>query len=99
MTCPGKNILLLLILFSALTFAQRVDKIEVKSSKVFSDDEIKKWAGLNVGQNYYSGILDTSLTRITTALGYNGYFNFSFEGSLVEFSNDSQKVTLLLNIR
>jgi len=98
MTCPGKNILILLILFSALTFAQRVDNIEVKSSKVFSDDEIKKWAGLNVGQNYYSGILDTSLTRITTALGYNGYFNFSFEGSLVEFSNDSQKVTLLLNI-
>jgi len=98
MTCPGKNILILLISFSALTFAQRVDNIEVKSSKIFSDNEIKKWAGLNAGQNYFSGILDTSLFRITTALGYNGYFNFSFEGSNVEFSNDSQKVTLNLNI-
>jgi outer membrane protein insertion porin family len=98
MTCPGKNILILLILFSALALAQRVDNIEIKSSRVFSDDEIKKWAGLNVGQNYYSGILDTSLSRITTALGYNGYFNFSFDGSNVEFSSDSQKVTLMLNI-
>jgi outer membrane protein assembly factor BamA len=88
----------LLISFSALAFAQRVDNIEINSSRVFSDNEIKKWAGLNVGQNYFSGILDTSLSRITTALGYNGYFNFSFEGSSVEFSNDSQKVTLLLNI-
>ncbi|MCW8804895.1 MAG: BamA/TamA family outer membrane protein [Ignavibacteriaceae bacterium] len=88
----------MLILFSALAFAQKVDNIELKSSKVFSDNEIKKWAGLNVGQNYFPGILDTSLARITTALGYNGYFNFSFEGSMVEFSNDSQKVTLVLNI-
>ncbi|MCW9064909.1 MAG: BamA/TamA family outer membrane protein, partial [Ignavibacteriaceae bacterium] len=88
----------MLISFSALAFAQRVDNIEINSSRVFSDNEIKKWAGLNVGQNYFSGILDTSLSRITTALGYNGYFNFSFEGSNVEFSNDSQKVTLLLNI-
>ncbi len=98
MTCPCKNILILIIAFSAFAFAQRVDNIEIKSSKVFSDDEIKKWAGLNVGQNYYPGILDTSLSRITSALGYNGYFNFSFEGSNVEFSNDSQKVTILINI-
>ncbi len=98
MICPGKNILILLISFSALSFAQRVDNIEIKSSRVFSDNEIKKWAGLNVGQNYYSGILDTSFSRITSALSYNGYFNFSFEGSKVEFSSDSQKVTILLNI-
>ena len=98
MTCQGKNILILLLSFSALTFAQRVDNIEIKSSKVFSDDEIKKWTGLNVGQNYFPGILDTSLSRINSALSYNGYFNFSFEGSKVEFSIDSQKVSILLNI-
>jgi outer membrane protein insertion porin family len=98
MTCPGKNILILLMSFSALALAQKVDNIEITSSKVFSDDEIKKWAGLNVGQNYFSEILDTSFSRITSALSYNGYFNFSFEGSIVEFSSDSQKVTLLLNV-
>ena len=98
MTCQGKNILILLLSFSALTFAQRVDNTEIKSSKVFSDDEIKKWTGLNVGQNYFPGILDTSLSRINSALSYNGYFNFSFEVSKVEFSIDSQKVSILLNI-
>ncbi len=98
MTSPVKYISILLFSFSFLVFAQKVDKIEITSHKVFSDDEIKKWAGLNVGQNYFPGILDSSFSRITTALSFNGYFNFSFENSNIEFSNDSQKVTLLLNI-
>jgi outer membrane protein assembly factor BamA len=98
MTFQIKYILLLLVTTYVVVFAQKVDRIELKSNKVFSEDEIKKWAELNVGQNYFSGILDTSLSRISSALSFNGYFNPSFEGSLVEFSSDSQKVTLQLNI-
>jgi len=98
MTFQIKYILLLLVTSSVFVFAQKVDRIEIKSNKVFSEDEIKKWAGLNVGQNYFSGILDTSLSGISSALSFNGYFNPSFEGSAVEFTSDSQKVTLHLNI-
>jgi outer membrane protein assembly factor BamA len=98
MICPGKYIVLLMICFSTFTFAQRVEEIEINSSRIFSDTEIKSWAGLNVGQNYFPGIIDTSLTRISTALSYNGYFNPSFEESGVEFSTDSQTVTIKLNI-
>lgn len=98
MTTRSKYIFILLISFSALNYSQKVEKIEISSNKVFSDDEIQKWAGLNLGQNYFTGILDTSLARITTALSYNGYFNFSLEASTVEFSSDSQKVNILLNI-
>jgi outer membrane protein insertion porin family len=87
-----------MICFSTFTFAQRVEEIEINSSRIFSDTEIKSWAGLNVGQNYFPGIIDTSLTRISTALSYNGYFNPSFEESGVEFSTDSQTVTIKLNI-
>ena len=95
---PGKYIALLLISLSTFTFAQKVEEIEINSSRVFSETEIKSWAGLNVGQNYFPGIIDTSLTRISTALSYNGYFNPSFEESGVEFSSDSQTVTIKLNI-
>ena len=79
-------------------FAQKIEKIEINSNRIFSDGEIIKWAGLNEGQNFYPGILDSSLSRISTNLILNGYFNFSFEGSQFELSSDSQKVNLFLNV-
>ena len=93
-----KNILLYLLIFSLAAFAQKIEKIEINSNNVFSDGEIKQWASLNEGQNFYPGILDTSLSRISTNLISNGYFNFTFEGSQFELSSDSQKVNLLLNV-
>jgi len=98
MTCRGKYFLILLLILCACTFAQKINKIEITSNKVFSDNEIKRWAGLNEGQNYFSGVIDTSISRISTALGYSGYFYPSFNKSTVEFSLDSQSVTLYLNI-
>ena len=93
-----KNILLYFILFSVAAFAQKIEKIEINNNRVFGDGEILKWAGLNEGQNFFPGILDTSLSRISTNLISNGYFNFIFEGSQFELSTDSQKVNLFLNI-
>lgn len=93
-----KNILLCSFFFSIGIFAQKVEKIEFYGNKIFSESDYKKWAGLNEGQNYFSGLLDTSLSRISSNLISNGYFNFSFDGSKTEFSNDSQKVNLLLHI-
>ncbi len=98
MTSLSKKILLLTILISTLSFAQKVDKIEIESKKVFSDNELLRWAGLNEGQNYFTGILDSSLSRISTELGYNGYFYPITSNSSVEFSSDSQNVTLHLSI-
>jgi len=93
-----RNIFLLFITFFVTSFAQKIEKIDVGNNKVFSDDEIKKWAGLNEGQNYFPGILDSSFSRISSALSYNGYFNFSFEDSQIIFSSDSQQVDLVLNV-
>ena len=98
MICLIRNILLLVIFVSFTTFSQRIEKIEVNINKTFSDEEIEEWAGLNEGQNYFPGILDSSYSRISSALSYNGYFNFSFEGSQVVFSSDSQQVNILLNV-
>ena len=93
-----RKILFLLIIISFTAFSKRIEKIEVNNNKIFSDEEIEEWAGLNEGQNYFPGILDSSYSRISSALSYNGYFNFSFEGSQIEFSSDSQRVNLLLNV-
>ena len=93
-----KKIFPLLFIFSTITLSQKVGKIEVNGNSVFDDDEIMQWAGLNEGQIYFQGILDTSFSRISPALSYNGYFNFSFEGSGVNFSEDSSHVDIILNV-
>ena len=98
MTHLNKNILLYLLIFSLTAFAQRIEKIEINSNSIFSDGDIKQWASLNDGQNFFSRIIDTSLSRISTNLISKGYFNFIFEGSQFELSSDSQKVNLLLNV-
>jgi len=90
----NKNILLYFLFFSLAAFAQKIEKIEINSNRIFGDGEIIKGARLNEGQNFYPGILDTSLSRISTNLIFNGYFSFAFEGSQVELSSDSQKVNL-----
>ncbi len=82
----------------AILYPQRIDKIEINRNTTFSDTEILNWAGLNEGQNFYPYIIDTSLSRISSGLISNGYFNFSFEGSSYEFSSDSQNVNLFLNV-
>ena len=48
-----RNIFLLFITISVTAFAQKIEKIEIGNNKVFGDEEIKKWAGLNEGQNYF----------------------------------------------
>jgi outer membrane protein assembly factor BamA len=93
-----KNILLCFLIISLTSFGQKVDRIEVNNNSVYGDGEIIKWAGLNEGQNFYSGILDTSLSRISTNLISNGYFNFIFGGIQYELSSDSQKVNIFLNV-
>jgi outer membrane protein insertion porin family len=98
MTRLVRNILLLIVTFSITVFTQKIEKIEINNNQIFSDEEIKQWAGLNEGQSFYPGILDTSLNRIATALSSNGYFNFSFEGSKFESSVDTQKVDIFLSI-
>ena len=98
MTFEIKYLLILQLMFSVLIFAQKVDKIVIVDNKIFSEDELQKWAGLNLGQNYFPGIIDTSLSRISSALSLNGYFNPSFSGSGYDISSDSQKVFLNLKI-
>jgi outer membrane protein insertion porin family len=81
-----------------MAFSQKIETIDISNNKVFGDEELKKWAGLNEGQNYFPGILDSSFSRISSILSYNGYFNFSFEGSQISFSSDSQLVNFVLNV-
>lgn len=94
----SKNIFLFFLIGTSVLNAQKIDKIEINRNEIFNDSEILTWAGLNKGQNYFPAIIDTSLSRISTGLISNGYFNFSFDGSKSEYSQDSQKVSLIINV-
>ncbi|MCZ6701458.1 MAG: BamA/TamA family outer membrane protein [Ignavibacteria bacterium] len=89
---------LLLALYPFLMLSQVVDKIEVNTNTRISESEIISWAQTGKGSKIYKGILDSLKSRIAFNLSLRGFFNPEFEGSKLDFSADSQKVNIVLNI-
>lgn len=52
------------------------------------------WVQVGKGTKIYEGILDTIKSRLAFNLSLKGYFNPSFDGTSMEFSEDSQKVNI-----
>ncbi len=89
---------LLLAIYPFLLLSQVVDKIEVNTNSSISESEIISWTQTGKGLKIYKGILDSLKSRIAFNLSLKGFFNPEFEGSKLDFSADSQKVNIVLNI-
>ncbi len=88
----------LLAIYPFLLLSQVVDKIEVNTNSSISESEIISWTQTGKGLKIYKGILDSLKSRIAFNLSLKGFFNPEFEGSKLDFSADSQKVNIVLNI-
>ena len=89
---------LLFAIYPFLLLSQVVDKIEVNTNSSISESEIISWTQTGKGLKIYKGILDSLKSRIAFNLSLKGFFNPEFEGSKLDFSADSQKVNIVLNI-
>ena len=87
---------LLLLTYPFLLLPQVIDSFEITGNNNFKENEIIGWAQVGKGTSIYEGILDTIKSRIAFNYGLKGYFNPSFDGTMVEFSEDSQKVNIKL---
>ena len=87
---------LLLLTYPFLLLPQVVDDFEITGNNNFKDNEIIGWAQVGKGTRLYKGILDTIKSRVAFNLSLKGYFNPFFDGTAMEFSEDSQKVNIKL---
>ena len=87
---------LLLLTYPFLLLPQVVDDLEITGNNDFKDNEIIGWAQVGKGTKIYEGILDTIKSRVAFNHSLKGYFNPSFDGTVMEFSEDSQKVNIKL---
>jgi len=85
---------LLLLTYPFLLLPQVVDNFKITGNNDFEDNEIIGWAQVGKGTKIYEGILDTIKSRVAFNLSLNGYLNPSFDGTAMEFSEDSQKVDI-----
>jgi outer membrane protein insertion porin family len=85
---------LLLLTYPFLLLPQVVDNIEITGNNNFKDNEIIGWCQVGKGTTIYEGILDTIKSRVALNLSLKGFFNPSFDGTVMEFSEDSQKVNI-----
>ena len=87
---------ILLLTYPFLLLPQVVDNFEITGNNNFKDNEIIGWAQAGKGTRIYNGILDSIKSRVAFSLSLKGYFNPSFDGTSMEFSEDSQKVNIKL---
>jgi outer membrane protein assembly factor BamA len=87
---------LLLLTYPFLLLPQVVDEFEITGNNNFKNNEIIGWTQVWKGTRLYKGILDTIKSRVAFNLSLKGYFNPSFDGTAMEFSEDSQKVNIKL---
>ncbi|MGB5848091.1 MAG: POTRA domain-containing protein [Ignavibacteriaceae bacterium] len=85
---------LLLLTYPFLLLPQVVDNFEITGNNDFKDNEIIGWGQVGKGTKIYEGILDTIKSRVAFNLSLKGYFNPSFDETVMEFSEDSQKVNI-----
>lgn len=85
---------LLLLAYPFIILPQVVENFEITGNNDFKDNEIIGWSQIGKGTKIYDGILDTIKSRVAFNLSLKGYFNPSFEGTVMEYSEDSQKVNI-----
>jgi len=92
------KIIFLSICFPFFLFPQVVDQIEISGNTTFSDSDILSWIQFGSGSATFVGILDTIKSRIAYNLNLQGYFHPDFNSSSIEFSPDSQSVSLFVSV-
>ena len=90
--------LLLIVSFPVVLHPQIIQKIDINGNRTFSDSDIKSWGQIGEGTRVYPGLLDTLKSRVALNLSLRGYFYPDFKNSRLEYSADSQKVFITLNV-
>ncbi len=98
MTHLTKFSFLLVILISTISFTQKLSSFEVNGNYNFDNSQYLQWSGLRLDQPYFRGIVDSAKVRIAQNLLNQGYYDFSFGDSRLQFSNDSSSFDILLTI-
>jgi outer membrane protein assembly factor BamA len=93
-----KKIFLLFSILTSSYFPQQVASIEINGNRTFDKNQLIEWSEVSIGEKIYQGIVDSIKSRIALNLAQTGYVNSSFTGTGLEYSPDSQKVNITINI-
>ncbi len=94
----AKYSFLLIILFSSITYSQKLNSFEVNGNFDFDDSQYLEWSGININQNYFAGVLDSVKSRIAKNILRYGYFYIVFENDSLIISPDSLTFAIILDI-
>lgn len=94
----AKYSFLLLLLYSSITYSQKLNSFEINGNFDFDDSQYIEWSGISLNQNYFVGVLDSVKSRIAKNLLRYGYYYIVFENSSLFISPDSSTFEITLDI-
>lgn len=98
MTHLTKYSLIILLITSSLTFPQKLSSLEINQNYYFDDSQYLQWSGLQIGQPFFKGVIDSAKSRIAKNLLAQGFYFFRFTKDTTEFSKDSANFKIILDV-
>jgi len=80
------------------TEAQVIEEINITGNKKFSEKKYLDWIDISEGTQYFPGIEDSIVARVSNNLRQNYYFHFSIQKPELIFNSDSSSLNISLSL-
>jgi outer membrane protein insertion porin family len=95
---PAKFSIIIFLLFTSITFSQKLSSFDVSGNFDFDDSQYLQWSGLRINQQIFNGIIDSAKSRIFANILLQGYFYFQFNKFELVMLPDSSTFSLQIEI-
>jgi outer membrane protein assembly factor BamA len=93
-----KYSIIFFLIFSSISFSQKLNSFEVNGNLDFDDDKYLQWSGLSINQNIFPSILDSVKSRICLNIIEYGYYYLVFDKAELIISSDSSTFKIILDV-
>ena len=85
-------------ILSSYSFSQKVEYLQIKGSKNFTEEEMIEWSNIKKGDKFSPDLVDSIKSRLALQFGNNGYFHSSFGKTSVSYKPDSLHVNIDITV-
>lgn len=93
-----KYFIILCFLLSTYSFSQTIESLQIKGSKIFTEEEITGWSNVKKGDKFSPDLIDSVKSRLALQLGNRGYMHSSFEKIRTGYKPDSLHINIGITI-
>jgi outer membrane protein insertion porin family len=93
-----KYFFILCFVLNTYSFSQTIESLQIKGSKIFTEEDITGWSNVKKGDKFSPGLIDSIKSRLALQLGNRGYLHSSFEKIRISYKPDSLHINIDITV-